>query len=228
MRRVLGDQLRAVAEELEARGVSSAAELMRDQKWTARIMDILRPGIEQAIQRGGTTGLERLPGGVSFEVENPAVQEFIDAYTVRLASQIAGTTELMMTDVINQGVTHGRSVREISNGIMMMDRAVSGFRAEMIARTESTRAYIAGQGEAWRSSGVVAGKKWLLAPNACEFCRALDREFRDRVIPLDDSFYTLGHILLGVEGGRLKLDYAAITGPPLHPHDRCDLVPVLS
>ena len=172
--------------------------------------------------------MNKLPGAIDCEVESIEVQQFIDEYTVRLANAVNGTTELALRRIMVDGMDQNRSVREISNAIMEMDAAVSGFRSERIARTESTRAFVEGEKEAWRQSGVVQGKTWLLAPNAGEFCRALKAQFGNKSIPLDQPFYSQGHVLVGVEGGRLRLDYSDVFGPPLHPHDRCDLLPVLT
>jgi len=40
------------------------------------------------------------------------------------------------------------------------------------------------------------------------------------------AFFAKGSTLT-VGGSTMKLDYTDVQGPPLHPNDRCDLVPVL-
>lgn len=227
-RRFLGEQLNEIADDLRNRGVESASSLIRDPRWVAELTEALRPSVQVALNRGGDGGMAKLPGAISFNVESPEVQQFIDSYMIRLSDAINGTTELALRNIMVDGLGQNRSVREIANAIMDMDESVSGFRAERIARTESTRAFVEGEKEAWKQSGVVQGKTWLLAPNACEFCRALKAQFGNEPIPLDQPFYPQGHVLVGVEGGRLRLDYSDVVGPPLHPHDRCDLLPVLT
>ena len=226
-RRYLNEQLEAIANELRARGIEGASTLLRDPKWLQQLSETIRPSVQVAIDRGGIGGMAKLPTALGFDVESLEVQQFIDEYTVRLAQAVNGTTELALRRIMVDGLEQERSVREISNTIIELDNEVSGFRAERIARTESTRAFVEGEKEAWKQSGVVQGKTWLLAPNACEFCRALKAQFGNDPIPLDQPFYQQGTLLVGVEGGRMKLDYSDVVGPPLHPHDRCDLLPVL-
>jgi hypothetical protein len=85
-------------------------------------------------------------------------------------------------------------------------------RAERIAMTESSRAIHAGQIQAAKDSGVVLGKKWLLAPDACEICQAIAADNPDP-IPLDQPFVDDG------EGG----PYSIVNGPPSHPWCQCSL-----
>jgi hypothetical protein len=98
----------------------------------------------------------------------------------------------------------------------------------MIARTESQRAARAGELEAWKSSGIIEGKTWLLAPDPCEFCEAVSDEFSKNAVGLEDSFFTKGTVLTGADGGEFVLDYEDIGAPPLHPHCRCSMQPKIS
>jgi hypothetical protein len=105
-------------------------------------------------------------------------------------------------------------------------------RAITIARTEAQRASRSAEVEAWKSSGVVTGKTWLLAPDPCEFCEAASDAFSKNAVGLEDSFYQKGDLLFGTpdaEGNRreMLMDYEDIDGPPLHPNCRCSLQPVL-
>lgn len=222
----LHGQIGEIAIILEADGIHAAMVAMRDPKWRELLSQILRPHVELLIEEGAEAGLSRLPGGLSFSVESPDVIQFIEDYTVQLSDSINNTTAIQLRDIMNVGEDADRSIQAISSNIRQMDSEVTGFRAERIARTESARAYVEGERVAWRESGVVAGKKWLLAPGACQFCRALKAEIPGS-IPLDQPFYPLGTLLTGVEGGRMKLNYQPVMGPPLHPNDRCDLLPVL-
>jgi len=83
--------------------------------------------------------------------------------------------------------------------------------------------------QGWEQSGEVAGKRWLLAPNACEFCKQAAKIYNGSQLGLRDVPDQLkrGQVLVGTDGGRMRLDYESIAGPPLHPNDRCDLEPVL-
>lgn len=229
LRKIIAAQILAVAAILERQGMSEALGALSDPKWSKMLADALRPALSRQIGLGLKAGAAGLPKPmVGFDVTNPKVTEFIEGYTIRLANSLAGTTRLAASRVIDTSLKQGASVRDIAQNLVDLDQTVSGYRAEMIARTESTRAYIAGQEVGWKESGVVVGKRWLLAPNACEFCEAVAAQYNDRPpVPIDGTFAELGTKIQGTKGGVLRIDYAPITGPPLHPHDRCDLVPVL-
>jgi len=86
------------------------------------------------------------------------------------------------------------------------------YRAEMIARTETARAAIAGQNEVWRQAleqGLLHRERtrrvWLLAFGACDLCAEIPRANPDGV-PLGQSFNSSD---------------GPISDPPRHPHCRC-------
>lgn len=85
--------------------------------------------------------------------------------------------------------------------------AFSASRAEVIARTETARADVAGNLIGWQASGVVERKQWIVGDDCCPECCDLDGVEVD----IDESFPG--------EGG---------DGPPLHPNCRCDVSPVVT
>jgi hypothetical protein len=130
-----------------------------------------------------------------------------------------------IADTVAQGIEDGNSIEDMADRIAEQ-RGISRERAEMIARTESAYAYTEGRLESMKESGVVTGKRWLLSPDACEFCEAAARQYGEKTVPLDTPFYTVGTTLTGVAGGRMKLTYRNVDGPPLHPNCRCDVIAV--
>lgn len=199
-------------------------------KWPTQISAAIRPVVEDALRAGadlaarGLADAAALPEPV-FEFTNPEVQRYVDTATVRLANGVNSTTVVRMRSLLEDGLQAGETVDQLSARIENL--GYDPARSEMIARTESARAYMQGQEEAWKQSGVVKGKKWILAPDACEFCRAAAAQYADAPIPLGQSFYPQGATLAGDQGGTMLLDYSSVDGPPLHPQCRCALVPVL-
>lgn len=160
---------------------------------------------------------------VAFEFTNEDVQKWVNQSTTRLANSVSGTTEVRVRDLIGKGLEEGKTIDELADDIE--DRGFDSKRARVIARTESARAYVQGQVEAWRQSDVVAGKKWLVAPGACEFCTAIGQESQTKGI--DDAFYVVGDRVSGTEGGTYVVDFENVVGPPLHPNCTCDILSVL-
>ena len=89
----------------------------------------------------------------------------------------------------------------------MAGHLFSRTRAGMIAVTEVTRAYAAGNVAAWQASRVVQGKEWMTATDevVCPICGPL----RGQIARLNEPF-----------GGR-------IMNPPAHVNCRCWVVPVV-
>ena len=101
-------------------------------------------------------------------------------------------------------------------------------RAATIARTESARAYHDGQVDAWKESGIVERKHFMLAAGACEFCRTIAKRYgegKGKAIPVDQPVVKAGETIIGSKGGRLTVG-RSMQGT-VHPNCRCDFVAVL-
>jgi hypothetical protein len=246
MRAAINDVLAQFGEQL----IATASKTLKGTwriKLTARQIDAAVNGLESLaealtsaieepmtdmIEAGGRGGVRRLNElsetlNIGFDVTNPEVAARISEQSSRLASDISRVTIDRVSNILRSALEDGSPPRDIATAIEdtgMFSRS----RAEAIARTESANAFVDGEKEAWKQSGVVQGVKWLLAPNACEFCQSVAAQFNDEVVALDQPFFKVGDTVIGTEGGRLNINYRDITGPPLHPNDRCDLVPVLT
>ena len=150
--------------------------------------------------------------------------EAIDEEMFKFAHQVNQTTADKLREVLKASVEQGWSRSELKNTIAeLYDDWADGGRADMIARTESTRAYTAGKIAAWKSTGTVTHKVWVCASDACPFCQDMD----GTVIELDNNFFDEGDTQ-DVEDGDLDIsmdhDYEDVGGPPLHPNCRCTVV----
>jgi HK97 family phage portal protein len=205
---------------------------------TADMVEAVKPYIQASLAGGARWGLQRINRPPSlFDVTNQAVINSLDNYTIRLAGSVNNSTIDMITRDIQNGLASGQSMQEMAaqlqNGVPANRNIQPGYRSVMIARTESARAYVAGEEEGWKESGIVAGKRWLLAAGACEFCVATAAKFNvgNAPVKLGEPFYKLGSTIEVPRAGggfrRMKIDYAPVEGAPLHPNCRCDVEPVL-
>jgi len=200
--------------------------------FTTELGEMSHPFIEQMIDVGGNAGMVRLTElpdrDSSWDVQNPEVQLFIDNYSLALAGSVTQATADAVTRSVGLGLAAGDTPREIAQRVQSTGSFDSA-RASMIARTESARAYVEGQHVAWDTSGVVAGKRWLLAPHACPTCQALEKAFNNRPTPVGtrEAVFNVGDTFEDTEGATITVRYAAMTGPPGHPNCRCDTEPVL-
>jgi HK97 family phage portal protein len=185
--------------------------------------------VQDQLVSGGQYGMEEigLPPE-TFDISNEKVANWARQYTVKLAHHVNDFTASKLSDELSHGYAAGESASKLSERVGKVFDEFDGYRTEMIARTESARAYVAGTEAAWRESGIVTGKKWKLAPGGCEACGAIARKFMDRAIPLNQPFMPLGSALDLGNGKVFKIDYTDVMGPPLHPHCRCGITSVLA
>jgi HK97 family phage portal protein len=233
---VLREQAESIVERMRTAGDSPASILLAVQdevmkpKWTAAIRAAARPYVAAQVEVGAAEGIRQLPrtGDIEpvFEFVNPEVQRYVDRATTRLARTVNETTTIKVSSLLGTRLSEGATIDEMAKDIETT-LGVDGSRAEMIARTESAKAYTQGQVEAWKQTDIVVGKRWLLAPDACEFCRAVARSTNETPIPLGAPFVTQGSVIDGVSGGQFVADYEDVDAAPLHPGCRCSVSPVL-
>ena len=211
--RIAGEMGEPVIEQIEAIAMPYA-QLMADAGAQAAISSLPKDvmQLEQMVRFTGDGDI----------FANPfAVQSARNAAS-RMAESVWGSISERTASAIAEGIERGDPLRDISE--RLEDFGFSRSRAEMIARTESAYAYTEGQIEAWKQTGVVVGKRWVLSPDACEFCEAASDEYGSSPIALDESFYDKGDSLEGSSQGLMGFSYRSIDGPPLHPNCRCALV----
>jgi SPP1 gp7 family putative phage head morphogenesis protein len=128
-------------------------------------------------------------------VQNPDAGWRIDTSTRELLRGF-------VAEAIDQGWSNDRLAREIEDTF-----AFSEQRAQIIARTETAYADVAGNMIAYEDSGMVTQKRWILAQE--RYCDVCESNAAQGPIALRASF---------VSG-----EYA----PPAHPNCRCDVIPIL-
>lgn len=121
--------------------------------------------------------------------------------------RIDEATREMLRSFVEEAIAEGYSNDQLSD-VLSEAFVFSDERAEMIARTETAAADVAGNMEAYRSSGVVSGKQWIIAQD--EVCDECQENADQGVIDLDDEFIS------------------GEDAPPAHPNCRCDVIPVLN
>jgi hypothetical protein len=243
---VFDRQIKDLIRRLESHGGAPTASLateieqaLRSRKWNKELSEVLRPYIQQALENGVELGLEtvaKVATAPDFKVERSDLRAYAQSESVRLASRAADSvnryTEVRVAEMLGNGIAEGETIPELANRVRAYaetdeNGSVNGRRAVTIARTEANRATRVAEVEAWKATGAVEGKTWLLAPDPCEFCEAVAKQFNDKSVPLGDAFLTKDSTLTGADGGTMVLDYEDIQGAPLHPNCRCSLQPVL-
>lgn len=133
----------------------SLRDLFDGAYWRRRTRAVLAPFVRSAARTGGTSIT------ASFDLDEPAVADWLDARVEELAGQVTATTEAVLRSrVLVHGVAEGESVPELRARLQSVFADLSDYRATMIARTETVGAYNASAHRAAEDAGATH-KTWL-------------------------------------------------------------------
>ena len=241
MRDIFGPWLNGIVEEADRRRlegrekitfIAQRAQTMAPQLATL-IAEAAGPYGQFMARAGVAAGLDQIRQAMRTEIGDNVIFDEASEYAVeaarnaanRVGDSAARTYAGRVGDTIARGIEELKTTDEV-----IADLEAQGFdemTAARIARTESVRAYTDGQIEAWRESGVITRKQWLLSPTSCEFCEIAAQEYGEQGVELDQPFFQQGDRIVATDGRELNLAYGDVSGPPLHPFCRCTLVPVI-
>jgi SPP1 gp7 family putative phage head morphogenesis protein len=178
------------------------------------------------IEQWGQVEMGRLGIGISFDVLNPRVIEFVQSYAFRFSWEINAETNQKLSKLLVAGFERGDGIPQYEKNIREMFSWMDKNRANMIARTEVKRAQNFGAEDAYIQSGVVEAKIWWTGRDerVCMWCAPM----HGKEMALGENYYDIGTILTHVtpEGKvrRRKLTYEDIKRPPLHVRCRCRII----
>ena len=135
-------------------------------------------------------------------------RDVIRENVAKFATSLIDTDKDHLTLLVNNGIEAGQSITEIRSAITEDFGDYSKMQAERITRTEVMRVSNEASVDAWKQSGVVEGKQWLIY-GAIDECAEYDGD----IVTLDGNFYDASEFASGE--------------PPLHPNCKCVLLPVL-
>lgn len=154
---------------------------------------VLFPEVLESARIGAKTALDDLVSqtgaGVDWALVNNAAVEWAKDYTFDLVKGITGTTRAGITAAFDAWVESGQPLSALTEQIAPLFGDV---RAEMIAVTETTRAFFEGNRQSWLSSGIVSGWIWRTAfdERVCPICGSRAEEF----FPLDSAEVPPAHV----------------------------------
>lgn len=193
------------------------------EAWNVALANTLRPVLERLIRQGALDAAADVNVAINFDALNPLVLTELEEYTGFLARSVNEVTRERLRMVLSDAIANGTQRQDLITRVRsIMGDGASRYRAEMIARTELTRAHARGRDVQYRQMGAKR-KVWYAGVDACEFCRAID----GTTIGIDDRFFDKGsQLIVQNEAGNdvnLLLDYEDVRHPPLHPHCNCEV-----
>lgn len=195
--------------------------------WDDPMASAMTPLISAYWDEAGQTTRARL--GLdpdAWEVHDPYLYKMIQNQTFDFCQATNETTHFELNDALDKLrrefedglVKEGETIPELKDRVKSVFQDLNDDRAEMIARTEASRAVHRASMQSAKESGVVIGKRWLAAANSCDRCLELEAKTKEQPIPLDAEFDRQGS----------HPEYASNTEPPAHPYCRCTVTFVLS
>lgn len=177
----------------KARSPESIADDPFDlEEWIRTFKKESQPLIHEIVAAAGTAAIEDLGIGLRFDVDRPAIANFIRQRAQRFAKKVNETTWEELRASLAEGLDAGEGVPKLMERVesIMGDRIRSS--SETIARTETQGATSGGTIEAWRDTGVVESKVWIsaLIPGRS---RQEHMDAHGQTVPLDGQF-TIGGV----------------------------------
>ena len=146
------------------------------EAWDAKLASDMEAYVDFEFGRGLTKAgkeIEAKTGrlGISFDVSNPAVAEAAKKHKLELSKnvwpEVNRTTARKVSRAISAGLTEGETVRQIADRVEGVFGEARKYRSVQVARTETARAYGAGNMASMKASGVVEKKEWLQGRGPC-------------------------------------------------------------
>jgi SPP1 gp7 family putative phage head morphogenesis protein len=205
-----------VAKDITDGNVQDMVSRLKDSEFTRPFQDAIVTELQRVSLAGSDFGrqqVERFVFGTGkalevgmWELANNAAAQWALRYGYDLVRGLLDTTRDRLQKEIAEYVQNSQTIGQLVSRIRG-DNLFGEERARMIAVTEVTRAFAAGNMEAWRASGVIEKRQFNVNRDelVCPICGPLN----GKVVGLDEEFD---------EG---------IDGPPVHPRCRCWLSPVV-
>lgn len=117
--------------------------------------------LANGINKQGAKVLDALGADGSFDMRNPLVKDYLDAWQEQSVVGITDTTRAEVTSVLQDAVAEGGGIGDMTRALRGYFESASTYRAERIARTEVVGSSNAANLAAYQISGLVDAKEWL-------------------------------------------------------------------
>jgi len=141
--------------------VSDSLKIPKNREELERLAELAIPRITEIVKINGEAAYAELGVTGSFDILNPEVIKFIKKRAGLLIKSIGDTTLAKLKKTLELGVEAGESITNLAARISDVFVEAKGYRATLIARTETIAASNSGAVEAYKQSGVVEKKEWL-------------------------------------------------------------------
>lgn len=191
------------------KGVKAATdnpdELLDWEAEDALLLGVLTPLWTQSLTEGFTTVNVLFEFGLTEELVQPAFQEWIRDYGADRVNGINDTTKQALRDALSEGIADGEGIPKLRDRVSVVMTDAKGYRATLIARTETMTTVNYGTLKTYQSANVQQ-KEWL---------SQIDNRTRQ------------AHVALNGEVVGIDQPFSNGLQYPQEPNCRCTILPVL-
>lgn len=202
----------------------SEQKLFDDSAYDSLITSKLQPSLQDLTKtQGGLAMTFAGSDGNEFHLSSNIISK-LESSTRRMASNFNDETITALNSTLAEGIQAGEGIGDLKNRVNDVYNGIGNYRSERIARTETLKASNHATEDAYKQTGFVIGKQWVVNPDACPICE----EFEGVTTELDQPFINQGDSVSYGDDQTFAIDYEDIDTPPLHPNCRCTIIPTTS
>jgi len=191
-----------------------------------KLEEVTKRVIERAFEAGASarldaSGMRDVPPLST----NPA-RDYIAKYNFELVQGVTNTMKDQLRNAIDRELVKGEKLEgftlnqlqeRITNEVANMPEN----RAEVVARTETARAYAHGSLKQAEELGFDK-KYWSLGGNPCGLCQAAAAKFgKSNAIPIGQPYYRPGETIMGTDGKAYTVKMPIMAPSDVHPNCVC-------
>jgi HK97 family phage portal protein len=213
----LASALNSIVPGVTLNGAVDADELMKRLEPT--IQGFTLPSLDIGWSRAAEEVRQDVPpdrGGALNVVPQYAI-DAVKRRGAKVAGDVTGTISAEVTDAIARSLANGLSRTDAMREVAVALGPANQHKAALIADTEISRSYIAGNAAVYKEAGIER-TEWATAADPCPICEAAAAEWNSKAMDAQASFDEI------INGGYATLDNPR---PPQHPRCRCSLEPVI-
>lgn len=129
------------------------------EDWQKEFVDACGGDIDAAYKGGVKDGEQQT--GINFNLDNPRAQKYLKEKKFRFSFETNKTTQEQLRKEIGEGLRTGESGRDIAARVAKVFNFAEKYRAERIARTETTEVSNKALDDVYKTSDKITGKQWL-------------------------------------------------------------------
>lgn len=180
---------------------------------------LLKNAIVEAFRAGAVSMTAKYDPGAE-PLTSQAARDYIEKYNFDLVQGVTQTMADQMRTTIDAGLAQGQTINQIQQELADKIPEVSMNRAEVIARTETARAYQHGSMQQAAELGFDA-KEWELSGNPCGLCEGAYRDSKGKRIPIGEPFFPAGSTIAGTDGKSYTVGLPVMAAADIHPQCGC-------